>query len=214
MRKLIFNRLQPPPINLGAVFLLVIALSACTPSKSKKKKPVDIRKEFVSKHYNLLPMRNTEYGSIKFRYPEWFGKSYYHDAAFKDKALCLEISRLSIVFTVEEFTPADLYGSLFENLDLADTSLLANFHYAYFDRRSNSLEGSAQSSETEKIDKMPFPALISFVSDGPAEDAMMYAQASVEVDSKVYIFQFISSRAMMGYITDDFLRIVRSVRKR
>lgn len=194
--------------------MLVFVFSACTPAKSKRKKPVDIRKEFVSRHYDLLPFRNTEYGSIKFRYPEWFGKSYYQDAAFKDNALCLEIGRLSILFTVEEFTPADLYGSLFENVDFADTSMLTNFHYAYFDRRSNSLEGSAQSSETEKIDKMPFPALISFVCDGAGEDAMMYAQASVEIGPKVYIFQFISSRAMMGYITDDFLRIVRSVRKR
>lgn len=58
--------------------------------------------------------------------------------------------------------------------------------------------------EIENIIGMGFLSLLMYVGEGFFEEVIIYVMVFVEVDIKVYIFQFIIICEMMEYVVDDF----------
>jgi len=197
------------------IILLIPMLTACPGSNRSKQKQKDDVQAFYNNNYNFTNWKKHAYKGIKFKLPSSFEVDYGTRYCYKSSALTRRNYTLGVLFTVERFTEDDLESELMYNTVVEDDILNA-FHDAYVDRRFRSLDEAGVSFKKDLRKNVKFKGVIQTVAGRTseyAEEDLYYITATMQVDQSYYVFQFISAKALMDYVYDDFERLLATVRK-
>lgn len=196
------------------LILLIIPLLTACPDKSDDKRQ-DNLEAFRSNHFNFTSLEKRSYKKIRFRLPKAFKYDYNTGYGYKTDAFARRDYDLGIIFTVERFTDDDLESELMEDY-IVESDLLNAFHDAYTFRRYESLNNGGAAFKKDVKKGVGFPGVIQMLSGKSSSysDHLYYATATLKIKDEYYIFQMISTEEMMGYVYDDFERILKSVRSK
>ena len=149
---------------------------------------------------------------INYKLSDLFERSYYDDFVIHDNAEVKTILELSIYFTVEKFSEDEALEIQynFEN----EIQLLNAVHDMYSAKRINTLEESAVSIKKEVPKSVGYPGYIQVISGSRFENESQttYFMATLEIDDAFYVFQLIGKKENMGYLHDDFIDLLSSVK--
>jgi len=99
-----------------------------------------------------------------------------------------------------------------------ETTPLNAVHDNYIIQRQNSLTDFSTSIKKEIPDSINQIGFTQIIHEEITEETeyeskeSTYFLATLDIDDEIYVFQMIGKRANMGYLYDDFLRIIASVR--
>lgn len=151
---------------------------------------------------------------IQYQLSQLFDQDYGFDYAIQDNAAGYVIYDMDVYFCVEKFdaNDADVISFAF---DLPSISRLDAVHDNYILRRKASLEDPEVGIKKELPKSVKFPGFLQ-VQSGARFDYgphTSYFTATLEIDGEYFVFQLIGKEENMGYLYDDFIAILSSVRR-
>jgi hypothetical protein len=196
-------------INLSLLVLAAFLFTACPGIQTES-----AQQKLFKNHMDFPDLKQQYYKGIKFQLSSMFEDEYNTDYVLKQDAMTRIIyDELDLNFSVEAFTKqeADLFKYNFEyELDRIDA---VHNHYAIM--RENSLYDYFSSIKKFGPKEQKLNTIIQTIEgtsyDGAVE--MTYYMATIEVKDTYYVFQLIGVKDHMGYLYDDFLDIVKSVKQ-
>ena len=194
----------------NGIFLigLVSILMACPPSRKSDLKRIQ------ANNMDLPNVNYVGYEGIDFGLSDLFDKEYSTEFAYSgDDAFCRVIRSLDVYFSVEVFGAMDVaeFGEEINQSSSNELSIVQDF---YVGKRSNSLYEPMVSIKKEVPKSVKFPGYIQVVKgkEYEYEDPTNYFTASLKVGNQYYVFQLIGKADNMGYLYDDFIDLLSSVR--
>ena len=187
--------------------LMLFITTACPGSRVKSNKKI-----LQENNMNFPGIEETSFENITHILPEMFTDaydSYYLISDKYDSYICYDLSvRLSV-----ELFDTDQIETIQYTFDYETTPLNA-VHDNYIIQRQNSLTDFSTSIKKEIPDSTNQIGFIQIIHEEPSEGRAesTYYLATLDIDDEIYVFQMIGKRANMGYLYDDFLRIIASVR--
>lgn len=150
--------------------------------------------------------------NVCYELPINFEKTYLRNFVTKPlKSVTLKSNHPDIYFSIENYNSNEVADILQTSIDInANFSL---FHDYYFNKRFESLT-NPYSSIKKWIPRTQNKTIFQTV-DGENNDGitLTYFTSSIKVNSEIYIIQLIGSKEIMQYIYDDFMKILKSVKK-
>jgi hypothetical protein len=196
------------------MFMLFAILLIGPGCKSELKENQLTVASFRKNKYNFKLTKNGSYKNIRFKLSPFFEKSFatYYMISSKGQAYKSEI--IPIYFTVERFKETDRYETFLID-QLTKVDFLNTLHDAYVKKRYSSLQNGAISIKKTVRKSIHYPGVIQTIAGASStkQPANYYLTATLQVKDEYYVFQFISDRAIMSYVYDDFERILRSVKR-
>lgn len=137
---------------------------------------------------------------------------YYDDYVIQDNAQTYTNYELGLHFSVEQFSrdEADVLTYLFDE----EIDRLNAVHDNYVIQRQNSLLKYAVAIKKELPKSVMYHGYIQVIQGDEYSDQLgvTYMTATMEIDGEYFVFQMIGKRDNMGYLYDDFIDILSSVR--
>jgi hypothetical protein len=184
----------------------IFLLTACPEPSSKS--PLELIQE---NNMDLPDPVRLYHKGLHFKLSKLFEITNYDNMVIQDDAAVRVIEQLSLYFTVESFTQteADGYAYSFDT----EVDDLDAVHDVYSDKRLNSLKQSTISIKKVTPESVKYPGYIQVISGARYEndEPTTYFLATLQVNSKYYVFQLIGKAENMGYLHDDFIEILSSV---
>ena len=191
--------------------LMLFITTACPGSRVKSNKKI-----LQENNMNFPGIEETSFENITHILPEMFTDaydSYYLISDKYDSYICYDLSlRLSV-----ELFDTDQIETIQFTFDYETTPLNA-VHDNYIIQRQNSLTDFSTSIKKEIPDSINQIGFTQIIHEEITEETgyeskeSTYFLATLDIDDEIYVFQMIGKRANMGYLYDDFLRIIASVR--
>ena len=191
--------------------LMLFIITACPGSRVKSNKKI-----LQENNMNFPGIEETSFENITHMLPEMFTDaydSYYLISDKYDSYICYDLSlRLSV-----ELFDNDQIETIQYTFDYETTPLNA-VHDNYIIQRQNSLTDFSTSIKKEIPDSINQIGFTQIIHEEITEETgyeskeSTYFLATLDIDDEIYVFQMIGKRANMGYLYDDFLRIIASVR--
>ena len=191
--------------------LMLFIITACPGSRVKSNKKI-----LQENNMNFPGIEETSFENITHMLPEMFTDaydSYYLISDKYDSYICYDLSlRLSV-----ELFDTDQIETIQFTFDYETTPLNA-VHDNYIIQRQNSLTDFSTSIKKEIPDSINQIGFTQIIHEEITEETgyeskeSTYFLATLDIDDEIYVFQMIGKRANMGYLYDDFLRIIASVR--
>jgi hypothetical protein len=149
---------------------------------------------------------------IHFDLSEIMEDDYFTDYVIQNDAQTYANYDLDLHFSVERFSSDEAETLRFKFEE--ETDPLNAVHDNYIIKRQESLYRYSTSIKKALPSAIPHPGCIQIVHGGEYDEqlSMSYFTATLEVDGSFYVFQMIGTRENMGYLYDDFLDILTSVR--
>lgn len=157
-------------------------------------------------------LRSQRYSVVRFQLSQLFDYDYGIDYALQDNAIGYIIYEMDLHFSVERFSGDEIGVIQFAFED--EISPLDAIHDNYILKREASLEGAETGIKKELPNSVKFPGYIQVV-EGSRSDyggVSSYFTATIEVGNEYYVFQLIGIEEHSGYLYDDFIDILSSVR--
>jgi len=201
-------KLKPFIIFLSISFALV----AC-PSGGGRQSDL---KRIQENNMDLPDLKPEYYKGIDFELSELFSKEFQNDHTLDgSSALCKHIRGIDTHFTIEVFNDYDVddfmeeFTETEEKLDPLDA-----VHDYYVLKRYESLSNAASSIKKIVPKRVKQKGYVQVIDGSKYEfnDSSTYFTATLEVDGKYYVFQLIGLSENMGYLYDDFIDILASVK--
>lgn len=153
------------------------------------------------------------YMGIHYDLSEIMQDDYYAEYVIQDDAQTYVNYDLQIHFSVEQFTRDEAATLQFKFEE--ETDPLNAVHDNYIIKRQESQYRFATSIKKALPKNIKHPGCIQIVhGDEYDEDNLdnTYLTATLEVDGAYFVFQLIGPRDNMGYLYDDFIQILSTVR--
>ena len=158
-------------------------------------------------------LRTRNYSLISFQLSSLFDPDYAIDYALQDNAAGYIIYEMDVFFSVEEFDEeaTETIKFSFDNDSLAGIDAV---HDHYFWKRNESLTDAEIGIKKELPESVQFPGYIQVINGAESDYNVpsSYFTATLEINNKYYVFQLIGKEENMGYLYDDFIDILSSVR--
>lgn len=190
---------------LGLLFLL----TACPPSTNNS----SAESRIADNGMDFPDLRPKTYHGITFDLSSLFANDYTDQYVLTDYASRHVIYSMDINFSVEYFdnSDAEYYQYSFDE----EIELLDAVHDNYILKRQASLEESQVTIKKLLPKEVGYPGYIQVVHE--AENIYTapssYFTATIQVGTDYFVFQLIGKRENMGYLYDDFIDLLCSVRK-
>jgi len=157
-------------------------------------------------------LQSRRYGAVKFQLSELFDRDFGMDYTIQDNALGYIIYALDIHFSIERFETDDVDMIQFAFED--EISALDAVHDNYILKREASLEQGETGIKKELPKSVSFPGFIQVVdgSSSSYSENSTYFTATLEIGNNYYVIQMIGKSDNMGYLYDDFIDILSSVK--
>lgn len=158
-------------------------------------------------------LRTRYYLQINFQLSRLFDTDYALDYNLLDNAAGYLIYEMDVYFCVEEFDKEEAEMIQF-SYDGADISAFDAVHDHYIWKRQESLNNPELGIKKELPRSVSFPGYVQVVTGSQTdyEEPSTYFTATLSVNGKYYVFQLIGKEENMGYLYDDFIDILSSVR--
>ena len=188
---------------IGAFFLL----TACPGSRSKS-----ALKQVQDNGMDFPDLRSQRFSVVKFQLSNLFDRDYGVDYTLQDDAAGFVIYEMDLHFSVERFASDEIELIQFAFED--DISPMDAVHDNYILKREASLEDAETGIKKELPKSVKFPGYIQVVEGARSDygETSSYFTATIEVGNDYYVFQLIGVEEHMGYLYDDFMDILSSVR--
>lgn len=165
-------------------------------------------------HMDLPNVNYVGYEGIDFGLSDLFEKEYSTDYAYSgDDAMCRVIASIDLYFSVEVFDQIEIdeFREEIGSSSNDPSSIVQDF---YVGKRVNSLYDPVVSIKKDVPNSVKFPGFIQVVKgkEYEYEDPTNYFTATLKVGNLYYVFQLIGKADNMGYLYDDFIDILSSVR--
>jgi hypothetical protein len=188
---------------IGAFFLL----TACPGSRSQS--PLGRVQE---NGMDFPDLRSQRFSVVKFQLSRLFDRDYGLDYAVQDNASGFVIYGMDIHFSVERFDQEEI-----EYIQFAfdeEISPMDAVHDHYILKRESSLENAETGIKKELPKSVKFPGYVQVVEGARSDygQTSSYFTATLEIGNDYYVFQLIGREPSMGYLYDDFIDILSSVR--
>lgn len=158
-------------------------------------------------------LRTRYYSLINFQLSRLFDTDYAIDYALQDNASGFVIYEMDVYFCVEEFDEeaAETIKFSFDNDSIAAIDAV---HDHYLWRRMESLQDAELGIKKELPASVLFPGYIQVITgvQSEYEESSSYFTATLAINNKYYVFQLIGKEENTGYLYDDFIDILSSVR--
>ena len=158
-------------------------------------------------------LRTRYYSLINFQLSTLFDPDYAIDYALQDNAMGYVIYDMDVYFCVEEFDQ-DAAETIQFSFDNENISAHDAVHDHYLWRRNESLYDPQMGIKKELPASVRFPGYIQVITgvQSEYEESSSYFTATLAINNKYYVFQLIGKEENMGYLYDDFIDILSSVR--
>jgi hypothetical protein len=187
-----------------SIILFCLLIQACTSEQGKS-----AQKVLAENQMDFTEFINESYFDIKFQIPVHFKTIYDQSFVIKKNALLKNIEELYLNFSVECFNKSEAEN--FKRAFNSEIDLLNAVHDNYLQIRKKSLTNSWPSIKKEL--KGMNGLFQSIEGDNHNNgNFSSYFMVTVEVKNRFYVFQMIGNRENMGYLYDDFMKIVSSVK--
>ena len=188
---------------IGAFFLL----TACPGSSSQS-----ALKRLQENGMDFPDLRSQRYGSVKFQLSDLFDRDYGMDYTLQDNAAGFVIYALDIHFSVERFENDEIEMIQFAFDD--EIPAIDAVHDNYILKREASLEDGETGIKKEVPNSVDFPGYIQVVdgANSSYSENLSYFTATLNIGGEYYVFQMIGKGENMGYLYDDFIEILSSVK--
>ena len=152
------------------------------------------------------------YMGIHYELSSIMEDDYYDEYVIQDDAQTYVNYALNIHFSVERFTSEEAEVLRFKFDE--DTNPLNAVHDNYIIKRQESLYRYATSIKKALPKSIKHPGCVQVLHGDEYDEDMntTYMTATLEVDGFYYVFQLIGARENMGYLYDDFIDILSTVR--
>lgn len=190
-------------VFVGALFIL----TACPGGGSQS-----ALKRLQENGMDFPDLRSQRYGSVKFQLSDLFDRDYGMDYTLQDNASGFVIYALDIHFSIERFASdeVDMIQFAFDD----EIPAIDAVHDNYILKREASLENGETGIKKEVPGSVNFPGYIQVV-DGASNtysDNLSYFTATLDIGGEYHVFQMIGKSENMGYLYDDFIDILSSVK--
>lgn len=157
--------------------------------------------------------RSQRYSPIKFQLSTLFSRDFGMDYVLQDNALGFVIYDLDIHFSVERFETDDVEMIQFAFDD--DIAAIDAVHDNYILKREASLDAGNTGIKKELPQSVSYAGYIQVIEGANTSysDELSYFTATLEIDGDYYVFQMIGKQENMGYLYDDFIDILSSVKQ-
>lgn len=161
---------------------------------------------------NFPDPQTQSFKGIQFSLSSLFTPFNNRDFVRTDDALTFAVESLTLFFSVEAFdqTSAERIRYLHES----EIDLLDAVHAYYVSERENSLQQFSTSLRKKTPKTIAYPGYIQVVHelDEYNLSSTSYFIATVSIDDSFFVFQLIGKKENMGYLYDDFLRILETIK--
>jgi hypothetical protein len=196
------------------IFFIGIAfvITAC-PSGNGRQSDL---KRIQENNMDLPDLYTESFEGIDFQLSELFKKDYQNDHTLKgSSAFCKKIRGIDTHFTLEVFDDYDVnqFTEEFEDSD-GQLNPLDVVHDYYILKRHESLSNPGLSIKKILPKRVKQKGYIQIVegSKYASGTGSTYFTATIEIKGEYYVFQLIGVADNMGYLYDDFLDILASVK--
>lgn len=188
---------------VGAFFLL----TACPGSRSKS-----ALGQIQDNGMDFPDLRSQRFSVVRFQISNLFDRDYGVDYTIQDNASGFVIYEMDLHFSVERFESEEIELLQFAFEDEIDP--LDAVHDSYILKREASLEDVETGIKKELPKSVKFPGYIQVVEGARSDyaETSSYLTATLEIGNEFYVFQLIGKEENMGYLYDDFIDILSSVR--
>lgn len=157
-------------------------------------------------------LRSQRYGSVKFQLSGLFSRDYGMDYTLQDNALGFVIYDMDVHFSVERFESDDVDMIQFAFDD--EISAIDAVHDNYILKRESSLYDGDTGIKKELPSSVSYPGYIQVIEGATSSylDELSYFTATLDINGKYHVFQLIGKGENMGYLYDDFIDILSSVK--
>ena len=188
---------------IGALFLL----TACPESRSKS-----ALNQIQDNGMDFSNLRSQRFSVVKFQLSRLFDRDYGVDYTIQDNASGFVIYEMDVHFSVERFESDEIELLQFAFED--EIYPIDAVHDNYILKRESSLEDVETGIKKELPNSVKFPGYIQVVEGARSDyaETSSYFTATLEIGSEYYVFQLIGKEENMGYLYDDFIDILSSVR--
>lgn len=191
-------------ISLISAFFL---LTACPGSRRES-----ALEQIQNNGMDFPDLRSQRFSVVKFQISRLFDRDYGVDYAIQDNAAGFVIYEMDLHFSIERFEQDEIEQIQFAFDD--EISPMDAVHDHYILKRESSLENVETGIKKELPKSVKFPGYVQVV-EGARSDygrTSSYLTATLEIGSDFYVFQLIGREENMGYLYDDFIDILSSVR--
>ena len=194
-------------VNLS-IILFCLLISACTSEQGKS-----AQKVLTENQMDFPEYINASYFGIKFQIPVQFNSVYDQSFVIKKNALLKNVEELYLNFSVECFNKYEAEN--FKRAFNSEIDLLNAVHDNYLQIRKKSITNSWPSIKKELTKPKGINGVFQSIEGDTHNNGNFssYFMATVEVKNRFYVFQMIGNRENMGYLYDDFMKIISSIKK-
>ncbi len=161
---------------------------------------------------DLPDLSRSYYKGITYMLSDLFDTDYNDDYVINDDADTRIIYDINVNFSIEAFSKeeAETISYAFDD----EIDLLNAVHDNYIIRRKESVYEFASSVKKELPSSVSYPGYIQVIHGSEYDESLgtTYFTATLEANGQYYVFQMIGKRENMGYLYDDFIDILSSVR--
>lgn len=195
-------------IHLSFLILLSFLFTACPEIRQE-----NAQEKLFKNNMDLPDLKRVNYHGISFKLSKLFEDSYDTDFVIKDDAMTQIIQELDLNFSAEKFSKSDAEMIKFQLSEYLDNVDAVHDHYVY--KRQSTLESYFTSVKKKGPRESGYPSVIQTIEGSSYEDGdtVTYFMGTVDVNDNYYVFQLIGKKQHMGYLYDDFLAILKSVKR-
>lgn len=182
-------------------------LVSCSSEKGKS-----ALKTLSQNHMDFPEFKKVNYCGIEFIVPTLFDKSYDQSYIVKNKAFLKKVTDLYLNFSVECFSKKEAIH--FQSEFSGEIDLLNSVHDYYMEKRKKSISNNWASIK-KLLPKSKYHEGVFQSIEGDTRSNgyfSTYLMATIKSHNKYYVFQLIGQRENMGYLYDDFMKIVASIK--
>lgn len=199
-------------VKIKSIITLFIVSFLFTGCGEEKKEPETQLEKIQKNRMDLPNLRFEYYDNISFKLSQLFEESKVTNIAYHSDADVKMIKELFIYFSVESFSAQEAKDAQFSFDN--DLDLLNSVHDLYASKRIASLDQPSVSIKKFPPEEIKFPGIIQVISGSKYQntDRHSYFFATIEIDSRYFVFQLIGKQENMTYLYDDFLEILASIK--
>lgn len=188
--------------------LLLLILTGCPGVDNKTKNAVE------KNNMNLPNPKMERLFSVSYELSDVFSQTNYNDFTINyanSKSYSTSDSRIH--FSIERFTDADFQTIQFLNEEKNQDNLIALRDYFSQMIQKQTYNVTSLSEPSESYTRTKKKGWIQSIQQETNNDyAIAYLIATIEYKGNYYIVQLISTKEIIPYLYDDFLKIVSSIK--
>lgn len=195
---------------IGIVFVSVFV--ATVVGCVQKPTNTDLEAAFIKNNHNFEYDKVYRYKGLTFSLPSFFERYYYKEFVVRQSAFIRNSPLFNVIVSIEEFDNEATVFNVFPKASV-ETDVLNALHDSYVSTRLSSLSDAYASIKKKLNKRIASNGLIQMVGHGASdENNLRYSIATLQINGKYYIIQWIAPVELMSYTYDDFERFLKGIK--